>query len=164
MTTIIYDSNPKDEVITLDDWLSVRPCYANFADCDTVQVDINEDLVDVDVDRIPALIAALEKAYEVAMDKRPVMDIRFRFASSYEGQLVINGQPMEIQLRPGSRELYGINGKQLTHTLEGLVASELFPKLSQTMQAWAYADEVAVNIQRWEQLPAAAIAAAKSQL
>lgn len=59
--------NPAAEMITSDQWLEIVPCYTTFERCDSVQININEDQVDVDVDRIPALITALEKAYQLAM-------------------------------------------------------------------------------------------------
>ncbi|MCY0966156.1 hypothetical protein [Parathalassolituus penaei] len=58
--------NTENGAIAVDHWLLISPCYSGFEDCDTVQVEVNEDLIDVDVVRIPDLIRALEYAYQLA--------------------------------------------------------------------------------------------------
>ena len=53
--------NPADDSLTLGHWLRIEACYAGFDDCDTIQIEVNEDTIEVDVNRIPELIAALQQ-------------------------------------------------------------------------------------------------------
>ncbi|MDP2548509.1 hypothetical protein [Oceanobacter sp. 4_MG-2023] len=65
--TIQYDNNPNKQCISAGEWLEIEPCYVNFDDgCEVVQLSVNEDQVDVDVDRIPQLIDALKMAHQLA--------------------------------------------------------------------------------------------------
>jgi hypothetical protein len=59
--------NTENGAIAVDHWLQIEPCYGEFADCDTVQIEVNEDVIDVDINRIPDLIRALKLAYSLAM-------------------------------------------------------------------------------------------------
>jgi hypothetical protein len=53
--------------IAVGNWLLISPCYTDFDQCDTVQIDVNDDVIDVDINRIPDLIRALSQAYSLAM-------------------------------------------------------------------------------------------------
>jgi hypothetical protein len=50
----------------LNNWLLISPCFTDFDQCDTVQIDVNDDVIDVDVNRIPDLIRALHYALKLA--------------------------------------------------------------------------------------------------
>jgi hypothetical protein len=58
--------NTENGAIAVDHWLLITPCYADFDECDTVQIDVNDDVIDVDVCRIPDLIKALQHAHQLA--------------------------------------------------------------------------------------------------
>jgi hypothetical protein len=52
--------------IAVGNWLLISPCYTDFDQCDTVQIDVNDDVIDVDINRIPDLIRALNYALKLA--------------------------------------------------------------------------------------------------
>jgi hypothetical protein len=52
--------------IAVGNWLLISPCYTDFDQCDTVQIDVNDDVTDVDINRIPDLIRALNYALKLA--------------------------------------------------------------------------------------------------
>jgi hypothetical protein len=57
--------------IAVGNWLLISPCYTDFEGCDTIQIEVNEDVVDVDINRIPDLIRALQYAQQLATGDHP---------------------------------------------------------------------------------------------
>ncbi len=162
--TIKYNNDLNAESITSDDWLKIIPCLTEFEHCDSVQVDINEDLVEVDVERIPALISALEKAHQLATDQHPVMDIRFRFSCSYKGELTIDGKEMELGISQGCFRLNGLTNKERDSTLGGMVADNLYGRFYDVIKAWVAADDEHPNCVTWDTLADDAADAAHRRL
>lgn len=68
------------------------------------------------------------------------MKITIEWECSYEAKLVIDGRELKVQMRPGVTSLLGAEGKT-DNTLGGIIASELFSKIGDFMQAEAIASE-----------------------
>lgn len=67
--------------------------------------------------------------------------IEIEWECSYEATLRINGREMKVEMRPGITSLEGIKEPQISNTLGGQIASALFGKIGDIMQAHAIAEE-----------------------
>jgi hypothetical protein len=90
-----YEYFPTTQVIGAYKWLTIFPCSNSFAECDSIQIDINEYEFHVDMDRIPTLIQALNKAYELSTGEPemvPVMQL-VEMMDAVDGVLQAFGAP-----------------------------------------------------------------------
>lgn len=77
------------------------------------------------------------------------MKIEIEWECSYKARLVIDGRELTVEMKPGQTSLLGVKGKDLDNTLGGIIASELFSKIGDFMQAEAVLFEEAV----WDPVP-----------
>lgn len=69
------------------------------------------------------------------------MKIEIEWDCSYKAKLVIDGRELTVKLAPGVTSLDGVKGKDIDNTLGGIIASELYSKIGDFMQAEAIMDE-----------------------
>lgn len=77
------------------------------------------------------------------------MKIEIEWNCSYEAKLVIDGRELKVSMRPGVTSLEGAKGKVLENTVGGIIASELFGKIADFMQAEAVMHEATA----WDPIP-----------
>lgn len=65
------------------------------------------------------------------------MKITIEWECSYKAKLVIDGRELSVDMKPGVTSLGGVKGRDLDDTLGGIIASELYSKIGDFMQAEA---------------------------
>lgn len=78
------------------------------------------------------------------------MKIEIEWNCSYEATMRIDGRELKVKMRPGVTSLEGVKGKDTDSTLGGIVASELYSKIADFMQAEAILFEETA----WDPVPA----------
>lgn len=79
------------------------------------------------------------------------MKITIEFTSSTHATLTIDGREMAVEMKPGVTSLTGIKLPETEETIGGIVASELYSKIGDIMQAWATASDFG-EFDTWDKL------------
>jgi hypothetical protein len=86
------------------------------------------------------------------------MKIQIEWDCSYKASLTIDGREMTVDLKPGQTTLNGITGDDLSNTIGGIIASNLYSTIGDAMQAEAGASQAMAfdpgpETSTWARLP-----------